>query len=246
MGAARAALGTGLLLGGGLLVALAAVACQSAGVEFVGTAEAPRVPAGDILDLGTTPPDGTRVIGVVTLRCETLDGTAGLLERPCDEETSIRELRRRAAEVGGTGLVDVDCRESWLGSEMGDTDATANTPQSRRKRRAALTCHATVVTGEVHAAAVDTSEHFRVGEVEVDLGGDRPPGPRRDAPIGELEVFPDGYPRLGRVWAICRGGCSRQTARRALQEAAARRGAVAISDVACSLAGERWRCEGTL
>jgi hypothetical protein len=67
---------------------------------------------------GREPPDGYRILGVVTARCETYDDTAGLLSTPCDEDTLTSALRARAAGVGAIALLDVRCESRRLRSEL--------------------------------------------------------------------------------------------------------------------------------
>lgn len=228
---------------------LTLLACGPQTTRFAGTERDRIARADQILDYGVDRPDGSELVGVVSTRCETTNGASGLLADDCDEPTLRAQLRQRAAEVGGTGLVELTCRHADLDRQIEQVDGGSVT----HTVHAALTCQATVVRGKLGARPPTASDaganrvSVRGAQVEiwVEAGSDEDVATPSDA-VGELDAFPEGYASLGTGVARCIDGCARSTARQALLILAGKRGADAIAETACELAGEAWSCRAKL
>lgn len=224
----------------------AVFACQGgAEITYAGREQGRAVEAEQIDSLaGRLPPEGYTILGVVTARCTTVDGASGLLAEPCDEETMMSHLRTRAAAAGATALLDLHCdrKETDRHTESGDAGTVTVTV------RETLTCQGTALRHEGRRPApppAEPSRRITVGGVEVAIEGPTEPsaGARDPSEVGELETFPEGYRRIGRIRATCLRGCARNTARLAIREMSARLGAVAFAELRCDLDGDRWHCE---
>ncbi len=237
-----------------LWLSLICAGCSSGNVHYTGSEHPIVAGAGDIEMLGRDVPPGHDVIGVATGQCETLDGASGLLERPCNEASLVAQIREHAASVGGTGIVDEQCSAGRSRREVTNVDGGG----VETSVRAGLTCRATVVRrvggASAHRPAPDAgaaaprpagaTRRVTIGDAPVEVAFDGTPATPREADaVGEMDAFPAGYLKLGRVMAECVTGCPRSTARRALRHEAARIGAIAVAAIDCALVGERWRCE---
>jgi len=234
----------------GLPLALALAGCSNPGaIQFTGTAHPPVVTADGIDMLGRDVPAQHEIIGVITARCETIDGASGLLERPCTEDDLLALARERAAAVGATGLVDNQCRHSEGHRMLTNVDGGG----VETALRASRSCQATVVrrtggpmVGSARTVPVASQRRVDVSGVAVEVGFDGEATTRRDAgAVGEMDAFPAGYAKVGRLSAECVTGCPRSSARRALRIEAARVGALAIAEIDCALLGQRWRCQAS-
>ncbi|HHH11603.1 MAG TPA: hypothetical protein ENK23_05960, partial [Sorangium sp.] len=119
---------------------------------------------------GNTPPDGHQVLGVVTARCETINESAGVLASRCSASNLRRAAATRAAQVGGSGLLDVDCQREQTGREFTRQDAGLSKIDVRHR----ITCRATVVRGPLLA--------------EPAPGDDAPPRDAGMAGASELDI----------------------------------------------------------
>jgi hypothetical protein len=232
-------------------IALLALAACSSGtaVRYTGKELAPAV-AGDAVSVFSgAEADGYEILGVVTARCETLNGSSGLFDTPCSEEALVAACRARAAEAGGTAIAEPSCRQVETSRETTQQDAGTVTTDVRE----ALTCQATVLRARAGAVAVlRTAAVARGRKIDVDgsaivvdfaADANAPPhAARRLEDVGEMNAFPAGYAKLGRVSAECPAGCSPSAARRALRIEAARAGALAVAEAECDALGEGWRC----
>lgn len=234
-------------------LALAGTSCASTAAQFTGSEHPVMVSADDVVDFGVDQPEGHAVIGVASIRCETTNGASGLLEVPCTEEAMTALLTERAAQAGGTGLVERRCDRPDARRVLQNVDGGS----VQQSTLSGLICHATVVRrGEGVVVGAKTVAKPRprasAGRVvtisgeEVEVGAEHKPSRPPSEDVGELETFPDGYDDLGRIWARCVRGCARSLARRALLDEAARHGAQAVAELSCVLEGERWRCEARL
>jgi hypothetical protein len=216
------------------------------------------------LGSGDAGPPGLHRLGQLSAGCrladvrDGLDGVA-LSDVGCSTELLSAALRERAADVGGTFLVDLRC----------DPDSRALTPGRRAK------CSADVwgpreVTREASAAE---PAPMSVQPAGVDPRGpaaplapaygsvsfawrvlvDYWPAPGRDAraPVGPEQVaevdFPRvGFVRLGDVRARADATCSVDTLRGAVRAAAARIGATSVVDVRCVASDDARFCVASL
>lgn len=236
------------------VVAMAS-ACSSTTARFTGREHPSVASADELVVYGADQPEGHEVIGVVSVRCGTTNGTSGLLAVPCTTEQMGALLRERAADVGGTGLFELRCDDADVERTIDDVDGGT----VQQSTRAGLTCHATVVrrtagvrvgAGTVRrqpAKGPSKGRRVTVAGVEVEIGADpsAPKGPVR-TDVGEMDRFPEGYADLGRAWAKCVTGCARSVARRALVSEAGRHGAYAIAALGCELVAEAWHCEARM
>ena len=234
-------------------VAVGSAACSSTAARFTGTEHPTMVSPEEVIDFGIDQPEGHDVIGVASVRCETTNGASGLLEVPCTEEAMAELLAERAAQAGGSGLVDRRC-------ERPDTRRVLQNVDGGTVEQSTLSgwvCHATVVRrgegvvvgatpGSSPRPAASGARRVTISGQDVDVGADHPAHGPSSTEVGVLEAFPDGYDDVGRIWARCVRGCARSLARRALLAEAGRHGAQAIAELSCSLEGERWRCEARM
>lgn len=208
---------------------------------------------------GNTPPDGHQVLGVVTARCETINESAGVLAGRCNEANMRQAAAQRAAEVGGSGLLEVDCRNDMIGREFTRQDAGLSKVDVRHR----ISCRATVVRGPLANTALasadggvaevggsDTARELDIDGVLVQINVTRAAGAPHFAPrpadsVGEVEAASGAVVRLAEVRARCVAGCARRTAIRALRQQAADLGALVIAAVQCDLEGDRWSCRAT-
>jgi hypothetical protein len=152
--------------------------------------------------------------------------------------------------VGGSALLDLRCERRVLDTEVVRTDRGG----AKVDEHARIRCQATVArhTSEPPSAPVarpsaqGEGERVRVGEVEVTIrfiaAADRAVEPRAPEQVGDLAHLPHNAIRLGEVSAAC-SACASSTARRGLKHAAARLGAVAITESNCEPDGDGWRCQ---
>ncbi len=237
-------------------VALAG-ACQTraASTKFTGTAHPVIALVDQIASYtGSSPPDEHQVIGVVTARCTTLDGTAGELDAPCSKNAMTIAAKQVAAKVGGSALLDVRCAKDETDHAFGRFDGGAE----QTATRALVICQATVLRhiegrplpSSSGAADGGLGDHERITvsstPLEIAFTRGKPLGATlKPSEVGVLEQIPEGYPNLGLVKASCLQGCARASARRGLQHAAIRVGALVIAEVKCQLVLERWHCVAT-
>ena len=244
---------TGLIAtASGGAMALSGTSCSTTAAGFTGTEHPVLVSADDVVDFGVDEPEGHEVIGVASVRCETTNGASGLLEVPCDEQSMTALLRRRAAEAGGTGLVELECDAPDARRILQNVDGGS----VQQSTLSGLVCHATVVRrreGVVVGAPIASSKSQQgAGRVvtlsghDVEVGAEQPPRLPPSTEVGELAEIVEGYDDLGPVWARCVEGCARSVARRALLGEARRHGAQAIAELSCELQGERWRCSARM
>lgn len=192
-------------------------------------------------------PAGYAVLGVITARCTSLDGSSGLFNPPCTDETLTDKARAQAATVGGDALVDVQC--GIEGTDQYLTTVGQGLPgTSERKFRA---CQATVLVAEPGAAPPPVAEapDRVIGDdpFAIETTGEPRPGePLDPSVVGRLEAFPAGFDDLGTVTVRCLAVCTRSSTERALVLTAAERGALSVAELACELRGERWRCAARL
>lgn len=200
---------------------------------------------------GHAVPEGDEVAGVVTASCDTYNDASGLLAPSCHQESLGDALKTRAAEAGGTALLEPRCDKRVLEQTLERLER-GGAQQNRRMR---LRCQASVLRPKsgaalVRAAAAEAALGERVGieGVDVEIRAERERGvparePRPLDGVGEVERIPSGYTRLGRVSSVCQGDCASSTARRGLKHAAAKLGAVAIAEANCEPIGHRWHCQ---
>jgi hypothetical protein len=243
-----------------VVLTLGLVGCASSRTSYVGRTAAPQVKSEAILvHRPASPPSGHEVLGVVTARCDTYDGSSGLAESPCDEEQLAKEARVTAAAVGGTLLVDPACTRQVTERTVERLKAGGATMHTRarlecrysvarRTAAGATTAQATPSGSEqVQATAVGSSvtvsgvaitlriEALRATPAPHELGADD---------VGELGQAPVGATLYGRASATCDDECSSSNARRGLKAAAARLGATILTNVNCEPVAERWTCTG--
>ncbi len=234
------------------LVLVAGCSAQNI-ARFTGKAE-PRLASAAELEVfqGHDIPHGYKVIGVVTTTCDTYNGASGLFEARCNDETLLDQAKKKAAEVGGSALIEPSCSDHLVERILERKDG-GGAVQNKRSR---LTCQASVgrplsgvIAPKVEPPPAPSGESVTISGAEVVFHGEPEAGsplhePRPIEEVGELERVPEGYPRLGRVTAECRQSCSSSTARRGLKHAAAKLGAIGVAESSCEPAGERWKCQG--
>lgn len=227
----------------GLCLALP-LACGASGIHFDGTASSRLLEPRD-LAVSDLPPAGHEKIGEIGAECARAK-PAGQLERErlsdlsCSRDLLLAALRERAAEVGGTALVALDC------------DAGGD-----------LSCEADVYRPEVGAPRPVASERPLNEDPEgpAALGGP-PRGRTADAwrvvvsswsrgaararkPVQQVEEL--AVPRAGQVVladlkAYCASGCAEASVRAALTTAAARVGGSAVAAARCIRQGAAVEC----
>jgi hypothetical protein len=230
-------------------------------VSFRGTPKAVATDAENIELIGgddPQPPGGYELLGVVTSSCIAHNGAGGIIDGPCNREAMLEAAQRKAAAVGGTALYAPDCRESVLSKDVRYQDGGTISASVRTQ----LSCQGSVVRAE----GLAPGQRFKPAQpkgpaparnlqrlvnieqsgvvVEVTLPEGRSAKADDGPAVGELDAFPAGHRNLGELSARCMRGCARATARRGLMRAASRIGALAVSDLQCTLSGERWRCHG--
>jgi hypothetical protein len=229
-------------------------------VTFSGTRHAALVGAAAIAVIdGEHAPTGMRVIGVAGARCETINGTSGLLAGPCTEAAMIDRMRHTAADNGGTALFDARCRSDVLERDVETLDGGTVAVTLRE----ALSCQGTVLRGSKRQATVRAPEgsprldegtknrvRITVSGTAVDVAFDRrlgaTPGARREEAAVLVVTSPGDRQKLGRLSGECPLGCARSVVHRALRRRAAELGADALLTPTCELDVERWRCNTTL
>jgi hypothetical protein len=178
-------------------------------------------------------------------------GGSALLDVLCSEDTTDRRLQRRNNRTGassrrgagnGSGATVtvrtlIGCRATVLRHSSGKrTDSTHSPlgaiPGSKQK----ITVADTPVT--IAIARVNTSKQASASSVPAQAS-------IAAEDIGVVAEAPAGTRAVAHVAARCDRGCARNTARRALREAAARSGATLLSALHCQLEGDRWRCKAT-
>jgi hypothetical protein len=201
--------------------------------------------------LGQRTPEGHDVTGVITARCETYNGASGLFEASCNEESMLTAAKRRAAEAGGTALMDPRCENRLLEQSVERLEQGG----AKSHRRVELKCHATVLRRQPGAPPLrpiadrsSTGERTRIEHVWVTIhakaeGSITRPVVEVDA-VAEAERIAAGQTRVGVVSAVCEADCSSSISRRGLKHAAAKLGATAIVEVRCEPVGDRWACQG--
>lgn len=248
------------------LLATFAVSCQpSATVRYNGKERAKIVSSGAAVRViagRAEAPEGHEVLGVITTQCTALDGSTGLMEAPCTEESMASLARERAAELGGTALFELVCGTDesdrfMSGATQPGSGAQSGQTQSQITNtttiRTITTCRATVLRSEdatapapVATTTATPGEHVVVSGQQVAIEWSQPGPkltPREAATVGEMDAFPEGYRRLGQVTGRCAKACAQSVVTRALKEAAAARGALALAELDCRLEGELWRCQ---
>jgi hypothetical protein len=202
---------------------------------------------------GTDPPEGYFTIGVATGACTAVNGSGGLLAGPCNVPAMVEEVRRKAAEVGGSALVELRCKEDLTDRVLERRDGGG----VETTLRTLVACVATVVRRKdgrppvgpaPRAPARATAarvERLEIGgePVEVAIAGGAVAAPVERVPdeVGEV-ASARGLSTIAELTAECQRGCARSVAWRALRTAAGKLGAPAIAEVDCGMIGERWRC----
>jgi hypothetical protein len=233
------------------------IACAAGGVQYSGTTQRKVLDPGR-LGSGDKGPPGLRRLGQLTAGCrladvrDGLDGVA-LSDVGCSTELLSAALRERAADAGGTFLIDLRC----------DPDSRALAPGRR------ATCSADVwgprdPSDEAMAAEPTTSDpgsldprgpaaplapaYGSVSEAWRVLVDYWPaPGQTARASVAPEQVaeidFPRvGFVRLGDVRVRADETCSIDTLRGAVRAAAARIGATSVVDVRCVASDEARLC----
>lgn len=227
---------------------LAASACApNARVSYAGKTRPAHERKVQIIE-GRDAPKGYSVLGVVTSRCTSLDGSSGILEDPCTDVTLKEKALARAAEVGGDALVELVC--GIEGTDQYLTTVDQGLPGT--SERQFLMCRATVLVAEAGAEPPKTvtGKPDRVIDgrpYAVEMTGEAREGERLDASVvGVMDRFPDGYLELGRITVRCLKVCKRSSTERALVSLAAERGALSVAELSCELKGERWGCQARM
>lgn len=235
-----------------LIGLVALCGCQGSGspVTFAGTAEEPLTTPDHIIEVGSNqgPPEGYRLIGVVTARCGALDGSGGLLGVRCTIGSMTEHAKAKAAAVGGTAVMDLRCGETLVDRLLDYRDGGVET-----QTRTAIECQASVLRAAggmpaPPAAQTGSATTVEVAGVAVNVSsqsGAAPAGKSRPpTAVGELATSPADSV-IARLDARCATSCSSSTPRRALKQIAGRLGALAIAEVNCTPEGELWRCQAS-
>ncbi|MBM4376554.1 MAG: hypothetical protein FJ095_15840 [Deltaproteobacteria bacterium] len=244
-----------------VVFALGLLACASSRTSYVGRIATPSAsPETILVHRPSSPPSEHEVLGVVTARCDTYDGASGLAESPCHEDELTREARVRAADVGGTLLVDPACRTTVTERTVERTKGGGATLHTRSRLECRysvarkLTGVATTTAGAKPPAGQSPADAatstVTVSGVPLTLRVESlraTPAPRELGPddVGELGRAPANAVLYGRASATCDDECSSSIARRGLKTAAARLGATVLTDVNCEPVAERWSCAGS-
>ena len=196
----------------------------------------------DYDSLGEVSAHCTRVVGERRMDDEWLSDVA------CSADLLRRALRIRAAEVGGTLLVDERC------SSQRDFAARPDGPRIGCRARVAAPARAELgggtapqPSGSVTPAREQSPSVAETWNTRVEFTPARPRparGQRRLDLVAELPSQPLDHVLLGDVVAHCEAGCSLGGAREAVRLVAASIGADAIADVRCVRQRLGWLCSG--
>jgi hypothetical protein len=233
-----------------LLASLPAfVACAPSGVSYSGDSQRKLLDPAR-LGSGDEAPPGQRRLGHLSAGCRLADIRAGadgvtLSDVGCSTALLQAALRERAANAGGTFLVDLRCDPGHAPlAPGGHAQCSADVWGPREPGRYPSAPSPVPVNVDPRGPAAPLAPAFgAVSEAWRVLVDYWPaPGQKARAPVAPERVseidFPRvGFVRLGDVRARADASCSKDTLRGAVRAAAARVGATSIVDVRC-VAGE--------
>jgi hypothetical protein len=229
-----------------LLTSLPAfVACASGGVSYTGESQRKLLDPGQ-LQSGDEAPPGLRRLGHLAAHCRLADASAGLdgvasSDVGCSTALLSAALRERAAEAGGTFLVDHRCDRG--GGQLAPGDGATCSADAWGPREPATYSSASDlgpfnVDARAPAAPFapaygSASEAWRVLLDYWPAPGQKARPPVAAEQVSEIDFPRVGFVRLGDVRARAHGPCSSESLRGALRVAAARVGATSVVDVRC-------------
>lgn len=238
----------------GLLILPAFAACGAGAVSYSGSTQRALLEPAQ-LGSGDEAPAGLQRLGHVSAGCQLADASGGFegvraSDLACSPAFLRAAVRQRAAQSGGTFLVDAECdpegdalppgtrRASCSADVWGPREATAGSAS------AALEAPWPAATLAPPFREVDEAWRARVDYWPAPGVAARPPV--ADAQVGEVDFPRVGLTRLGDVRARADGACSVDTLRAALRAAAARVGATRVIDVRCATSDEAPFCIASL
>ena len=214
-------------------------------VAFTGRARPPIV-APEKLLITSTLPAGHRELGQATASCvltsaRSLRG-AWLSDVDCSEQRIRAAIRERAAAVGGTVLVALECRSErrrsprsdavWVAVRCDTTVAAPRTaPEGPRQPKSSPTHGAT----EAWRIRVDYQPVLEVARR----------APRAPDTVRELATMPPSHLRLGDIITWCEEGCSERGVYDGLFATAGRMGASDVVGINCVERRGGWLCSAT-
>lgn len=237
-----------------LLASLPAfAACAANGLSYSGATQR-RVLDPARLGSGDEAPPGQHRLGRLSAKCTLADAEDGLdgvvlSDVACSTAFLQGALRERAANAGGTFLVDFRCEPAQQGLEAGDSAAcSAEVWGPRAPDGAAATAEQPVHVDPRGPAAPLAPAFGSVDEawrVRVDYWA--APGQKTRAPlgpdrVGEIDFPRVGFVRLGDVRARADRSVSLGSLRGGLLAAAARVGATHVVDARCVTDGDTQFC----
>jgi hypothetical protein len=240
------------------LLAMAVTACLGCSstprtaADFDGHARPRRVGPDQMQSVTDLPADYDS-LGEVSAHCTRVSAARQmddewLSDVACSADLLRRALRDRAAEVGGTLLVDERCSshsESARrpGGPRISCRALIAAPARAEPSRKAMPFGSHGATSEPEPSpSVAEAWNTRVGFTPARAMTARPQ--RRLDLVAELPSQPMDHVRLGDVVARCEVGCSLGGARDAVRLVAASIGADAVADVRCVRERRGWLCSG--
>jgi hypothetical protein len=221
------------------------VACASSGVSYSGESQRKLLDPGRLAS-GDEGPAGQRRLGHLSAGCKLADARSGLdgvllSDVACSTGLLQAALRERAADAGGTFLVDLRCDPAGGPLEPGSrARCSADVWAPREPAKYPTAAEPVPVNVDPRGPAAPLAPAY--GAVKdawhVQLDYWPAPGQGQRASVAPEQVaeidFPRvGFVRLGDVRARADASCSQDTLRGALRAAAALVGATSVVDVRC-------------
>jgi hypothetical protein len=214
-------------------------------VSYTGDSQRKLLDPGQ-LESGDQAPSGLRRLGHLAAGCrlaaagEGLDGVA-LSDVGCSTALLSAALRERAADAGGTFLVDWRCGPSSGKLAPGDrANCSADVWGPREPATYSSAGEPAPSNAEPRGPAAplapvygSSSEAWRVRLDYWPAPGQKARPPVAPEQVSEIDFPRVGFVRLGDVRARADGPCSTETLRGALRATAARVGATSVVDVRC-------------
>jgi hypothetical protein len=241
----------------GLLILPAFAACGAGAVHYSGDDQRALLDP-EQLGSGDEAPAGLHRLGHVSAGCKLADVSAGFegvrsSDLACSPAFLRAALRERAAQAGGTFLVDAECDPEGDALPAGVRRASCSADVWGPREPAARAAAEPPPPAEASWPAASLAPPFHdIDEAWCALvdywpaPGATPRPPVADAQVGEVDFPRVGFARLGDVRARADGSCSTGSLRAALRAAAARVGATSVVDVRCVSSDAAPFCVGSL
>jgi len=238
----------------GLLILPALAACGAGAVSYSGSSQRALLePA--LLGSGDAAPAGLQRLGHVSAGCTLADASAGFegvrsSDLACSPAFLLAAVRQRAANAGGTFLVDSECEPEGDSMPPGTRRASCSAdvwgPREPAAGAAPAASEAAWPAATPAPPFHEVDEAWRALVDYWPVPGVAPRAAIADGQVVEVDFPRVGLTRLGDVRARADGACSVDTLRAALRAAAARVGATRVVDVRCATSDEAPFCIASL